>query len=252
MHVTPIPAVILAGGQADEALARAAGVRHKALVPVLGRPMVLHVASALAACDCVSEVLLAGPPEVADVVPGARPLGNADSFLGNVLAGTSACSGAPRCLLVTCDIPFVTAEALTAFVRLAWERDVDLAYPIVALHHCAQRFPGMARTSLRLREGRFTGGNAVLVRPQFLTRNAALIEAAFAARKEPIRLAGMIGWDLILRVLLSFAIPKSLPLALLEQRVGRLVGGQVAAIPLPYPEIGADIDKPQDLVAATE
>ena len=33
---------------------------------------------------------------------------------------------------------------------------------------CYLRFPGVKRTSLRLREGRFTGGNAMLVNGAFL------------------------------------------------------------------------------------
>lgn len=105
----------------------------------------------------------------------------------------------------------------------------------------------MRRTSLRVREGCFTGGNAMVVRPAFLARNVPLLESTFAARKQPLRLAGMVGWDLVFRALLSPVLPGLLPLSLLEERVGRLVGGRVAALEIPYPEIGADIDKPEDL-----
>ena len=247
MSAGSIPAVVLAGGKPGEALATASGVRYKALVPVRGRPMVAYVLEALAACERVSAVHVVAPEEVAAALPGVRHVADTGSCLGNLTAGGAACEGARFSLVITCDIPFVTAEALAAFIALAEARDVDLAYPIVELGLCNERFPGMRRTSLRLREGRFTGGNAVLIRPAFLQRNAGLIEEAFAARKQPLRLARMVGWDLVPRILLASKLPGLLPLSLAEERVQRLVGGRVAAIPLAYPEIGADIDKPEDL-----
>ncbi|NLC55279.1 MAG: NTP transferase domain-containing protein [Armatimonadetes bacterium] len=247
MDSMPLPAVLLAGGKARDALTEAGGVCHKALLPVAGRPMVTHVAAALAACEAIGKIYLAGPPEVAAVLPDLAHLGDAETFMGNVMAGVAACTGAPYCLFITCDIPFVTPPMLADFVTQATRRAVDLVYPILALARCEERFPGMRRTSLRVREGCFTGGNAMVVRPAFLARNVPLLESTFAARKQPLRLAGMVGWDLVFRALLSPVLPGLLPLSLLEERVGRLVGGRVAALEIPYPEIGADIDKPEDL-----
>lgn len=249
MSGAAIPAVVLAGGKPGEALAQAAGVRFKALAPLRGRPMVAYVLDALAASERVGEVHLVGPDEVAAALPGIRHVADRGSFLANLTAGVAACGPAPGSLVITCDIPFVTAAALSAFIELAEARDVDLAYPIVEVGRCEERFPGMRRTTLRLREGRFTGGNAVVIRPAFLERNAGVIDDAFAARKRPLKLARMVGWDLVPRILLASRLPGLLPLSLAEERIGRLVGGRVAGIPLPYPEIGADIDKPEDLAA---
>ncbi|MDH7569359.1 MAG: nucleotidyltransferase family protein [Armatimonadota bacterium] len=247
MNNPRLPAVILAGGKAGDRLAVHAGVAYKALVPVGGRPMVAFVADALQAAQSITELVLVGPPEVAAAVPGARHVPDAGSFLGNISAGVAACGHAPFCLLTTCDIPCVTGSVIDAFVVAAATREVDLAYPVVELALCQARFPGMHRTSLRLREGRFTGGNAVLVRPSFLARNSHLIEQVFAARKDPIRLAGMIGWETLGRVLLARWFPSLLSLPLLEARVGRLLGASVAAVQVPHPEIGADVDRPEDL-----
>ncbi|MBI3945668.1 MAG: nucleotidyltransferase family protein [Armatimonadetes bacterium] len=245
----PIPAMVLAGGKAGDALAEGAGVAYKALVPLRGRPMLAYVLDALAETRRVSRVLLVGPEEVAAVAPGIERVPDAGSFLGNLAAGVAACGDAPYCLVLTCDVPAVTGPILDEFVALATERGVDLAYPIVELRRCQERFPGMGRTSLRIREGLFTGGNAVLMRPAFLARNAGVIEAAFAVRKHPLQLGGMIGWGVVARILLARRIPGVLPLRLLEERIGRIVGGRVAGIIVPHPEIGADIDKPEDLAA---
>lgn len=250
MSVERMPAVILAGAKAGDALATAAGVAYKALAPVRGQAMVTTIATALSGTEAISEVFLVGPGEVAAAAPSAKPVPDAGSFFGNLKAGVSACGNNPHCLVITCDIPFITPTVLDAFIAAALARDADLAYPIVDVALCYQRFPGMRRTSIRLREGRYTGGNAVVMRPSFLERNAAHIEGAYEARKKPLQLVGMVGWDLLPRLLLSGRLPGLLPLHLLEERVGRLVGGSVAAVQLPYPEIGTDFDKPDDLRAA--
>lgn len=245
----PIPAVILAGGKAGDASAECARVGYKALAPVGGQPMVARVEAALSAAKRVDRVVVVGPPEVAAAVPKVACVPDAGSFLGNLQAGVRACGDAAHCLVISCDIPFVTGPMLDDFIARSIARGVDLAYPVVRLERCQERYPGMRRTSLRLREGRYTGGNAVVVRPELLLGHSRLIEAAFAARKNPLRLGCMIGWGVLLRILLSAKLPGVLPISLLEQRVGRMVGGSVAAIDFPDPEIGADIDKPADLAS---
>ncbi len=252
MRLEKIPAVILAGGKAGDSFAVSAGVAYKALAPVAGRPMVAYVADALERAGRVGERIVVGPPEVAAALPGVRHVPDAGSFLGNISAGMAAVPGAAAALIITCDIPFVTPEILDSFVEKALAAGVDLAYPIVRLALCEERFPGMHRTSLNVREGRITGGNAVVMRREFLTNNARLIEDVYAARKQPLRLAGMMGWGFVLRVLLSPKLPGVLPLGILEARIGRMIGGVVAAIELADPEIGADIDKPEDLAGVME
>ena len=64
-----------------------------------------------------------------------------------------------------------------------------------------QRDASLVRTALRLRDGEFTGGNLVLVRPRFLLTQNARIAAAYAARKSPVQLARLLGIGTLGRVI---------------------------------------------------
>jgi hypothetical protein len=98
-------------------------------------------------------------------------------------------------------------------------------------------------------DGVFTGGNIMLLRPDFVTRNWPAFQDAYAARKRIGKLASMIGIGVLARVILAQAYPGALKVAALERAVSRMLGGKVAAVISAYPEIGEDVDKPSDLAA---
>src|SRR5436189_299813 len=79
--------------------------------------------------------------------------------------------------------------------------------------------PGMRRTYARLREGTFTGGNAVLVRPDVLLSQAAIVREAYAMRKKPWQLARLLGPLVITKYVLG-----RLRIADAEAAVGRILG----------------------------
>jgi hypothetical protein len=133
---------------------------------------------------------------------------------------------------------------------LAQQSGANIIYPIVAVSDCYARYPGIKRTARRLKEGDYTGGNLVLLRPQFMLQQRERIAGAYAARKSPARLAAMLGIGTLVRLLLSQTLsPKLLSVATLEERAGRLLGGSVRALVSAYPEIATDLDKPSDFAA---
>jgi len=74
-----------------------------------------------------------------------------------------------------------------------------------------------------------------------------LIDRLYAARKNPVKLAGMFGLGFILGLLLG-----RLTLRHLEARAGEIVGGRVRAIISTYAELGFDVDKLDDLNLARQ
>ena len=117
-----------------------------------------------------------------------------------------------RVLVVTSDIPFLTAAAVEDFVARAAATGADFCYPIIPIAVCRARFPQMQRTTLKVREGTFTGGNLMLLRPASVRRHQETIMRAYAARKRPLRLGGMLGWGLLARIALAqMAAPGLLP-----------------------------------------
>lgn len=239
-------AVVVAGGRADDRFRAATGVENRALAPVAGRPMVHWVLEALAAAETVDRVVLVGAEGLADA-PGARQrLRGGSNLVETIERGLGACPGAGHALLVSADIPALTAEGVDAFVREGIAADADILYPIVPRAAIEARFPGSKRTYLRLTEGVFTGGNLFLVRPEPLLRQRDAIRRAYAARKQPLRLAAALGWGTLWRLLL-----RRLSLADAEAAVSRLLGLRARAIVTEHAELGADIDRAAELDAMT-
>jgi GTP:adenosylcobinamide-phosphate guanylyltransferase len=223
-------ALVLAGGRAT-----GLPVARKADLPVGDRRMVDHVAAALRAVPGVERVHVAEGSAEADLVDnllkalrevGARP----DEYV----------------LISSCDIPFVTPEAIVDFLERGQGR-ADLYYPIVRREACEARFPGTRRTYVKLREGTFTGGNLFLLRAGSLEPVAEQLRRLFRQRKHPWRLARELGLWFTLTAALEAAMG-TLSLPKLERRVERLTGLRGKAVVTDFAEIGTDIDKTDDLL----
>jgi CTP:molybdopterin cytidylyltransferase MocA len=244
-----INAVVLAGGKASDEITALTGVTNRALLPLGDHTMLDYVVDALAGASVVERICVVG-----DVPSSSRFVTVTDqgSLFDNLLAGLMAAGGA-HVLVATADIPFITAESIEDFVRAALARDADIAYPIVTLDSCRKRFADMKRTSARLKEGVFTGGNIMMLRTEFVRAHPERIRQAYASRKDILRLGALLGPGVLMRLLVSQTIaPSVLTLPIVEAAVARVLGdgARVAAIITDYPEIGTDIDKPEDIEIA--
>src|SRR5204863_2136106 len=152
--------------------------------------------------------------------PGARQqLRGGGDLMETIERGVGACPGAGYVLLVTADVPALTAEGIDTFVRAGLETAADAVYPVIPQAANEARFPGIRRTYLRLTDGVFTGGNLFLIRPEALLRQREIIRRAHAARKRPLRLALMVGWRTLWRLWRG-----RLSLADAEAAISRLLG----------------------------
>jgi 2-phospho-L-lactate guanylyltransferase (CobY/MobA/RfbA family) len=242
------PALVLAGGKAKPDLFAVTGQSNRALVSLRGQTMLDHVVDALSGAGCVSSIVVTG--NVPDS-PRYRVVADHGGFVENIFAGLQRLDKAPRVLICTSDIPFITAEVIEDFCIHGHALRADMVYPIVAVETCLRKYPGMKRTALSLREGRFTGGNMVLVNPDFMHLQRERIARAYAARKSPLRLALMLGIGTTIRVALAMTcMPRVLSIRSLEESASRLVGGDARAYISRYPEIATDIDRAGDLLVA--
>jgi molybdopterin-guanine dinucleotide biosynthesis protein A len=246
-----VPIVVLAGGKASMEMEAATGVNNRALIEVGGKPMLLRVVEALRDSEHCGEITVVGKVPPSDFYTRLPDKGD---FVSNAVSGAVAYGDAPFVLICTCDLPFLTGEAVTDFVTAALEKaaqsGASVIYPVVPVGRCYQRFPGLKRTALKLKEAHFTGGNMMLTRPQFIISQRQRIADAYRARKSPLRLANMLGWDMILRLLVSQTLmPHVLTLPLLEKRISQLIAGPARVFVSAYPEIATDLDKPSDYTA---
>lgn len=248
-----VDVVVLAGGKNSAEMAAATGVENRALTPLGARTMLDYVTSALHEAPSVGEVYVVG-----DVPAGKayHSVQGGETLLDNLMAGLGAAMAAgegDRVLISTSDIPFLTAPAVEDFIESAARSGADLCCSYVPVGLCYARFPDMKRTAVKLHEGSLTLGNLMLVNPRFLLAHQEVIARAYAARKSPLQIARMLGLGLPLRLLLAqFLAPSLLTVGALEQSVSRLLGsgGRAAGICSEYPEIGTDVDKPEDVAVA--
>jgi molybdopterin-guanine dinucleotide biosynthesis protein A len=240
-----VGAVVLAGGQADAAFQAAAGVENRALAEIGGRPMAQYVLDALAAARTITRVVLIGDAQLAGLGPVTERAEPAGDLFANIERGLHASAGCAAVLLVTADIPFITAEAIDAFVSDGLASGAALCYPAIPRAANEAAFPEMRRTYATVREGTFTGGNTLLVRPDVLLSQAAIIRETYAMRKKPLRLAQLLGPVVIAKFLV-----RRLRIADAEAAAGRILGAPVRILVTPYASLGADVDKPEDLAAA--
>ncbi len=238
-------ALILAGGNASDALARASGVTTKALVPFRGRPMVAHVYDALAGSGSVTRTVMVGERDLSGVVQADAHVPGGATFAQSLALGLGAALAlAPgRAILVaTADIPWLEAGAVDRFVGEAHRAGAQLAYPIVPAAVVQAAFPSQERTFVTVRQGRFTGGNLLYLEPQLVTPLLVLIERLYRSRKNPFALASQVGPGTLFALLTRRAsIPR------LEEIASARIGGRARAVVSEDASLAADIDRPEQL-----
>lgn len=236
-----VSAVVLGGG--TDALAQQAGVRAKAFLPLAGRPLVAYVLEALSACPEVTSVVYVGEadPLITNHTKRILPPGNTfvESFSVGVEAALTLEPTQPV-LVTTADLPWLKREALQDFLSRA--EGADLAYPIVRKEVAEAQFPGQRRTFVKLTDGRFTGGNMMMLSPRMVPVLLPFIERAYRGRKNPLALARLFGFDFIVRLLFG-----QLALSDIEARAAQILGLPVRALETPFASIGADVDRLEHL-----
>ena len=238
-----LPAVVAAGAPAEAEWKARYSVAYRAEVPIAGKMMVQHVIDALNAASHVGDICVVGNIQCEGA---SRIVPSAGGFMENVVVGIEASeAGADgRVLVAAADIPLVTPEAIDDFISRCAALDADFCYPIIPKEASEQKFPRMRRTYGRLAEGTFTGGNIVVMNARFPIENAALIHEVLDARKSIFRLAHVIGLRTLVRAVIAQTLcAKAVNLAFLEKTIGRILNAKVKAVQTSYPEIGADVDK---------
>ena len=250
-----IAALILAGGRnKPEMQAACGGVENRAMVILNGRPMLEYVIDAVRdgmAAHGGGRLLVAGNVPLA---PDAVAVKGGDSLADTLLNGVAALArDETRLLIAAADIPFLTGESVRDFLQkaTALPNSPQFIWPIIDAAQCHKAFPGMRRTTLRVAEGTFTGGNLALLDPAFLRHNETLLRNAYARRKSVTGLAQLLGPGLLWRLAASRVFPALLPIGYAERAVGKALGNvRVRALQTDFAVIAADVDRPEDIPIA--
>jgi GTP:adenosylcobinamide-phosphate guanylyltransferase len=247
-QVNVLDAVVLAGGPGDAVAALEPGAPNKAFVRIGGRALVARTIGGLRASSRIDRIVAVAPPSAAahPALAGASEVrGDGARMIDSLRSGLAGFVGDRLVLIAAADLPALDAAAVDEFVDRVLERDLDLAYACVERHYHDAAFREFPHTWARLREGRFCGGGVVALRPRVLPELALLLDALGNARKSPWRLAGLFGWDVLLRFALG-----QLSIAQAEARGSRLISARVGAIRCTQAQIALNVDRVEDVAKA--
>lgn len=143
----PLSAAILAGGQSRRMGADKAALRLIPTGPTLIEQVIAAVSAVAAETLVVANderLAWLGLPVVLDAFPGAGPLGGIYSAV--------AAARHDRCLVVACDMPFLSVPLLRSMA--AWPGDYDVLAPFLPAGENRQGAPGGVYETLHAIYGR--------------------------------------------------------------------------------------------------
>ncbi|HEY6049226.1 MAG TPA: NTP transferase domain-containing protein [Sphingomicrobium sp.] len=238
-------ALLLAGSRpSGDPLARSMMVRHKALIPIAGEPMVLRPLRALLDSREVGDivVLTQHPDDLRPVLPKDARVslrGSEDTIAATIARLIKDGSARFPVLVTTADHALLDAGMIAEFTAKA--ENADLAIGVVERKPVLDRFPHTRRTWLRFRGGAYTAANL------FAFGSAKVLPAI--ERWRAVEQDRKKGWRVLAAVGPALLLGAVLRLRTLEQSVrsvGRKLGLDIRAVELSNPLAAIDVDKPED------
>jgi GTP:adenosylcobinamide-phosphate guanylyltransferase len=245
-HPVPIAAILLAGSRpGPDPLLTGSGVSTKALLPIAGQPMLVHVVAALRASPLVGPItILAQASAELAAEPGLA--GFADLHFADSGQGISASlaaalpEGAAPVLVTTADNVLLTPAMIAAFLTGA--EDSDVAVAMVERRVLLARYPESKRTWLKFRGGWWSGANLFRLRGRRVLPLLDFWGRIERDRKKGLKIVTAFGpWLLIGTLLRLFTIQQGVA------RAGRRFGLKAKVVPMAEGEACIDADKPADI-----
>ena len=244
--MTAFTALVLAGTRAEgDPVAVYAGVSHKGLIRLGGTTLLERVLTALEAAGAARICVSTNDAGIIKALAGLNlgvpvdRIGAAGSPAASVLQAAGGL-GTPL-LVTTSDHALLQPDWVIRFIKDA-PRDADVAVLLAPEGVVEDSAPGTRRTYLSFRDGKFSGCNLFLLRTSSALAGVALWRRVETYRKEPWKIALMLGPVMLVGYLLGL-----LTLNGAIRRLGKLAGVTAAAVLTPYGLAAVDVDKPSDL-----
>ena len=245
----PLPAaLILAGSRhgAQDPVALAEGVAHKALAQVDGVPLLARVHAALREAGVARIAVAADAPEVIALAQslGAELVPPESGPSGSVARGF-ALLGAPM-LVTTADHALLQSDWVRHFVADS-PGDANVAVLLTRRDAVERAVPATQRTWLRFADGQWSGCNLFLLATPAAGSAIDTWREVEANRKRPWRIAARLGP----RVLWDY-VRGRLTLAEAVARLGSRIGIGAAVVAARDGLAAVDVDKVSDLALVRE
>lgn len=232
-------AIITAGGLVPRDLAEHAPVRRKALIPLHGITLLDTACRAARESKVVDKAVAVGNDDVQHALdPVTDFVREGADLIDNIQRAFDRLGGDKHDYLVLSpDLPFVTGQALDAFLTLAASQ-CELAAPVVSRTDFLRAFPGAPNKFLQLARGeQVTMGSCFYFAGPTLRANFPLARDCYRYRRYPHRLAILLGLPIVLALLF-----RRLTLEMIERRASQLTGAVVRGLQIAEGGLAYDID----------
>lgn len=232
--------VMTAGGRIAGDYAAEAGTTVKALAGVRGRTMLERAVEAARGAGA-TKLAVVGGDDVRAACGAAVEAVVPESASGaeNLVRALRVWPADEPLLFLTTDLPYITAEAVGAFLAAA--PDDALAMPVATPDAFYARFPGAPPFGITLGGERVVNGGAFLFPPGHTERVVGIATRFFDARKSPWKMASLLGASLAWQ----FATGR-LTIGALEEAAPRRFGVTVKAVRESAPELCYDADTAEE------
>jgi GTP:adenosylcobinamide-phosphate guanylyltransferase len=251
-------AVVLAGSRSShDPVASLFGGHYKALVPVVGRPMVARVVQSLMESATIDSIAIVFDDE--NALTEACPEFLSEPYSSKISVhpcGKTICGSVERVidatgsqwpyLITTADHALLTPEMVDDFGEMA-RIDSDVAIGMVEKKHIVAMHPSSKRTYLPFRDTKLSGANLFAFTGPSAVKAIRFWKKIEQERKKPWKLFAAFGvTNLIGLSLKLFTVEKAFA------KASKKLGAKAKAVLLPYAEAAIDVDKPKDYTQVTE
>jgi GTP:adenosylcobinamide-phosphate guanylyltransferase len=240
-------AIVTAGGipLPEEPLYPATHGQSKALVDIAGKPMIQWVLDALSKAKTVDNVIIVGLTEKSGLKCSKKMyfVSNQGKMVENLQAGARKAREvnpkATHALMVSSDIPGITAEMVDWIINTDMQTNLDVYYHLIKREVMEKRYPGCKRTWTHLKGMEVCGGDMnVGSLSLMLAEDTEIWKKITDARKSPIKQAALVGFDTAFLLLTG-----QLTLEKAEANIMKRLNITGKALICPYAEVGMDVDK---------
>lgn len=236
-----ISVLILAGQRqgVSDPLCEMKSTDRKAIIPILGKPMLKYPLDALEKFGLRLPFHISGFDADYDnrLTPAPSAPGPAESAAAALESGMSF-----PVLMTTCDHALLTPEILRAFVEKAQESGADFCAGLAEKTIIQPAYPNVKRTYLKFSDTSVSGCNLFYLANENGIKAVHFWKRAQNFRKRPMRLAFSVGF---LAPILYVAGFLSLDGAF--RYASRKLGIVAKPVLIPIAEAAIDVDKPSDL-----
>lgn len=250
--------ILLAGARSkNDPVASVFGEKYKALVPLVGRPMIAYALDALKGAAYIDKIIVVFDGNEAletDNIKLHRELNSANVTV--VSTAKSICQSVKNAieqdggnwpyLVTTADHALLMPAVVDYFCDQVGEQQ-GLSAGFVEKHYIDQAHPASKRTYLPFKDGMLSGANLFAFTCPESLKVLDFWEAVESERKTPWRLFRAFGPINMLGLML-----RQFTVASAFRRASKVLGVETTAVKIPYAEAAIDVDSPKDYMQVTK